>query len=939
MNILIIPPGQSLIEEVRSHLKGGERDYSSSLVVFPGRRPAHFLRKAMAEEIGASFIPPAVLSMDDFIDRVCEGTGMGKKLDTIDAAALLYRIHRKAPAPLGGAGFMTPDSFFPIGLKIYRDIEELRIEGVKPQTLHGIETFIAEGLPEQTQERLQSMSYFYEQFYREIETLGLSTRSQRYQAAVSSMGDEIIERFDSVIFAGFFALTEAERKLFRKLQAYPNTTFIFQDGAGLEEKLAKLGIKNNERKDAGTAPTVRFYGSPDTHGQVLALGKILEENREAGTLPDEKTVVVLPSSETLFPLLRQGLSALPEDSYNVSLGYPLERTPVFGFLNNLMELINSMVGDRVYIPDYLKFVLHPYTKNIYFKGSSEVTRILFHSIEEELLKNKAKTFISMDEIEGKGAIFTDVMRKLPKDNKGITAESLLQHLQNIHTSTIKRFLFMTNIGEFAATCIEVLIFLFNNSTARLHPLFSPFAESFIASLETLPRSMMKDISFEERSSYFIFLRKYLATCHTPFAGTPVKGLQVLGGIETRSLKFDTVYVLDANEEVLPDTRKEETLIPFKAREILGLSTYLERDKLTAYYFDVLLKGAKEVHLFFIENDKSERSRFVEKLLWEEQKKDRAIEAKQYIRPVQYKVSLVNEVPRPIEKTGEVAAFLKEFPFNATALNRYLNCPLQFYYASVLRLSRKEEITGDIERDDLGNLVHAVLKDFFSSRKGSPLTERDLDIRKMDSLVTRIFEKRYGEAPSGSLYLLRRQVRKHLEDLLKDYYIPLVTKKRVTVLAIEEQISVTIDSFNLTGRLDSIEQRDDRTVIVDYKTGSDQSRLKIYDDRLDIGNRETWRLAVNSLQLPFYALLYTEKNRRPIEEIEALFLLLGRSKISEDMELPLFGDSSPAAMFRPLRQVIFGLLREIVNPAVPFGPATGKKKPCPNCDYRYICGTQ
>ncbi|MFA5354765.1 MAG: PD-(D/E)XK nuclease family protein [Thermodesulfovibrionales bacterium] len=939
MNILILPPGRDLIEELLSHLKGGERDYSPSLVVFPGKRPGHFLRKALAAKTGAAFIPPTVLSMDEFIDLICEGAGQKKKLETIDAVALLYQIHRASPSPLGGKGFMTPDSFFPIGLKLYRDIEELAIEGVRPQTLKGTETFISEGLPEQSRERLQSISWFYEQFYKEIAERGFSTRSARYRTAAQATDNMALEGFESIVFAGFFALTKTEKRLFKKLQGFSNAVFIFQQGVGLEEKLRELGVAAEAPGEGSAAPEIHFYKSPDTHGQVLALGRILAEEIEAGRPLRENTVIVLPSSETLFPLLRQGLSALPEEAYNVSLGYPLQRTPVFGFFNNLMELINSMAGDRIYIPDYLKFALHPYTKNIYFKGSSEVTRILFHGIEEELLRQKAKTFTTLREIEENRTIFSDVLKKIPQDSNGVTGELLLKHLKNIHRSTIERFLSVKNIGDFAANCMEVLVFLFNNSTARLHPLFSPFAESFIGSLDLLAQSLMKEIAFQDRSSYFIFLRKYLATCHTPFTGTPVRGLQVIGSIETRNLKFDTVYVLDANEEVLPDTRKEDTLLPFRVRQILGLPTYMDRDRLTAYYFDLLLQGARDVHIFFIENDRAERSRFVEKLLWEKQKKDRSIETAPYIRSVQYRISLENRLPRPVPKTGEVAAFLRDYSYNATALNRYLRCPLQFYYASVLRLMRRQEITGEIERDDLGNLVHAVLKEFFSGKKGRPLTEKDLDSGEIEALVEKLFEKNYGSDPSGALYLLMRQVRRHLADLLSGYYIPLVKNGTVAVSGIEEKISLTLDSFRLTGRIDSIEQRDEKTVIVDFKTGANPSYLKIGFEKLDINKRESWGAAINSLQLPFYALLYSEKNRTPVENLEAVFLLLGRSKMDSAIELPLFGDSSPAAMFEPLKAVIFGLLREIADPAVPFGPPQDRKKACPACDYRNICGTQ
>jgi ATP-dependent helicase/nuclease subunit B len=938
MNVLVVPRGQSLIDEVLANLQGRGLDYSSSLVVFPGKRPSHFLRKALALKTGSSFIPPTVFSMDEFIDSIWDEFSRGRRLETVDAAALLYNLHRKSPAPLGGKGFMSPESFFSLGLKIYRDIEELAIEGIDQGMVREVETLVADGLPQQTRERLQSLSYFYEEFYAEAEALGLSSRSMRYRFAQGQIDAAGIGRYDKAIFAGFFALTRTEKKLFQKLFSDGRAVFIFQDGRGLKEKLGDLGVSYDGGSEGAAGPDVRFYSSPDTHGQVLALGNILGRGVEGGDTPDEKTVIVLPSSETLFPLLRQGLSAMPEDTYNVSLGYPLHRTPVFGFLNNLMDLLNSMDGDRLYIPDYLKFLLHPYTKNIYCMGKSEATRILFHSVEEGLLRHRTKTFVTLAEIEENEDLFRDVLRKLSGDVGGITRDSLREHLRAIHKSTIERFLSFENVGDFAGKCMDLLVYVFKESTARLHPLFHPFAESFIASLELLPGSLMKDIAFAERSSYFVFLRKYVMTCHTPFTGTPLKGLQVLGFLETRNLKFDRVFVLDANEEVMPDTKKEDTLLPFKAREILGLPTYMDRDKLVAHYFDSLLSGAKEAHLFYIENDKTEPSRFVEKLLWERQKKDRETLSSPYVSPVRYRVKLINRVPGPIPKTDEMVSFLRDYRYSATTLNRYLKCPLQFYYGTVLGLSPKDEITGEIERDDLGSFVHNILSRYFLNKRGRPLRERDFTVREMDSLVDAVFEKQYGKDPAGALYLLKRQVRRRMADIMKHYYLPLLRKNALTVLEVEESIEVRVGGFNLKGRLDSVEQRGDKTVIVDFKTGASDNYLKISGEKLDVAKRESWSGAIGSVQLPFYLTLYTEKKKRPIDGLNALFLLLGRSRISEEIEIPLFEGPSAAEMFPPLKTVVFGLLGEIIDPHLPFSPAGDIKNTCPTCDFRYICGT-
>ncbi|HTR44516.1 MAG TPA: PD-(D/E)XK nuclease family protein, partial [Thermodesulfovibrionales bacterium] len=136
----------------------------------------------------------------------------------------------------------------------------------------------------------------------------------------------------------------------------------------------------------------------------------------------------------------------------------------------------------------------------------------------------------------------------------------------------------------------------------------------------------------------------------------------------------------------------------------------------------------------------------------------------------------------------------------------------------------------------------------------------------------------------------------------------------------------------------VERRGDKTVIVDFKTGAAENYLRINLEKLDLQRRGTWGESIGSLQLPFYLVLYTEKKRRPIDELNALFLLLGRSRISDEIELPLFDGSSPAEMFVPLKALIFRLLGEITDPRIPFSPAPDIKSACPACDFKYLCGT-
>ncbi len=115
---------------------------------------------------------------------------------------------------------------------------------------------------------------------------------------------------------------------------------------------------------------------------------------------------------------------------------PLHRTPVYGFFNSLMELVASMDGDRVYAPDYLKFVLHPYTKNICFKENAEITRILLHTLEEELTSSRGRTFLTLSEIEEDPDLFKEVAGRMLKEGMAFPEEELKDHLKEIHHNTI-----------------------------------------------------------------------------------------------------------------------------------------------------------------------------------------------------------------------------------------------------------------------------------------------------------------------------------------------------------------------------------------------------------------------------------------------------------------------------------------------------------------------
>lgn len=411
-------------------------------------------------------------------------------------------------------------------------------------------------------------------------------------------------------------------------------TFIFQQGHGLREHLERLNIAEDPSSLAKAADAeIMLYEAQDTHGQVFALSHLLEETIKHGGSVNEKTVLVLPTADALFPVYHHTLPLLKPEEYNIALGYPLSRTPIYGFMNSLMDLIGARHGDRFPASAYLKFILHPYTKNIHLNNRSDVTRILFHKLEDFITGDQSKMFLTLDELESLDEVFTGVPFVLGDDS--LTPEQLKNHLKNIHGQTIRKFTSFRSIGDFARKAVEILLFVYDQSTANLHPLFRAYAETILEMFHEIEVSLLSAQRFENVEGYFNFLKRYVALYEVPFSGTPLRGLQVLGLLETRNLQFDDVYVLDVNDNVIPGGVGQEMMLPQGLREKLGLETYKSREQLVEYHFGLLLHGAKRVHLFYSETGKSEKSRFIEKILWERQKREGLEAARKHTRSIRY----------------------------------------------------------------------------------------------------------------------------------------------------------------------------------------------------------------------------------------------------------------------------------------------------------------
>ncbi len=936
---LIIPPSRDLVEEVFAHLKADGSDYSCNLVVFPGKRPSHFLRKLIGQNVGHGFIPPRIYSIDNFVDFIySDQLGLPhREIEAVDAVAILHDIYLSSPERFSGTSFDALDAFLPLGLKLFGELEELKMANLQGRKLE-------EALGGVTLGSLRPLSNVYDAFYRKVNTLKCCTRGLKYSVVADFLLPNHLNDFAPIILAGFFALTNAEATIFRTVASVGTALFLFQEGKGIERHIEALGL--NPKRAAGepvsarTTQKIHFYQSPDSHGQVFGLTGSIRKQRGSEASLNERTVIVLPAAETLLPVYHETLALLDQNEYNISLGYPVTRTPVYGFLQNLMDLAVSTYQGRFYAPDYMKFILHPYTKNILFDKRSDVTRVLFHSIEEHFAGEKSRTFFSLDELEGEASLFTGIAQRVGAIGVACSPAVLRQHLATIHDMTVRRLDGTGTLGHIAQQCINVLMYIDEHSTARQHPLFRPYVETLIEALDSVAGSLLANASLSDPLRAMGFIRRCAGQAQVPFPGTPLRGVQVLGLLETRNLRFDTVHLLDANEDTLTGGSGHYTIIPQKIRERLGLPTRRDREELVAYYLDTLIQGAKEVHISFSENAQKEKSRIVEQLLWERQKQEDKDEVHDFIHVIGYNVWLANATPEPVQKSPEVLDHLRQFTFHATALDTYLRCQLQFYYRYVLGLREKEEVAGDIDSGDIGSFVHDVLKVFFKETVGRLLVAEDLDVARLNAILDLKFPQWFGEERTGAKHLLLQQLRTQLERFLTRYQLPLCVREPITVLELETKIPRAMkDSSAFSGKLDRVERRGQKIWILDYKTGGDEKWLGVNFKKLIVDQRETWGEAIASLQLPMYALLYSQQTGSRLEDIVPAYLLLGKNRVDERIEISLFDeDVDPQEVYRQLETIIVRLVDEIIDDGIPFRPTDALQEHCVRCPFTTICGT-
>ena len=942
--IIEIPFSQDLIEFIAGRLfeEGERRDFSSSTIVFTHQRPALYLRRVMAEKLGHPFFPPRVFSMDEFMAFLASGFAPGRtRISSVDSAYLLFQAVKKVPEnPWRDKASFSEFLFW--GLKLHQVIEELDIELVEDKNLRGLE-LVEDWGPEVARNAghlMNHLSQIRRLFHSLLEERNLTTRGKDYARAVKSVEEGNLASLSPVYFAGVFALSRAEKTVIRHFLKEPQGCLVRQNDGTAWTPFLEMDTWT-EKEEVGdispSSPEIFLHNAFNTHSEVVGLKDVLlnkgTDSTRRGDPDCEKTAIVLPEPGPLIPLLSEVMTSLEVD-YNITMGYPLSRTPVYVILNLFMNLQESRRDDTCYyVQDYLSLLMHPYIKNTRHTIEPAYMRILIHSLEETLL-SQIKTFIELSEVEETSEIFERAARMA--EGK-VSAQSFKHALAAVHEIFIRKMTGIKTLARLGDFFEETLSFLLQHSPAAHYPFSGEFFRSFFLILEGIKDSLIKDEKFEDPKELFDLFRHLAGEERVSFQGIPLRGLQILGLLETRGLSFDRVLLLDANEGTLPSEESSDSLLPLPVRASLGLPLHYHNEEIYRYHFHHLISSSRQAHIFYRQTEKDFRSRFVERLVWEREKsagQTGVLEAE----PVELNVSLRPSPGFEVSKTPGIIDVLWKMHFSPSVLNAYLLCPVQFYFAYVLGLEERDRLSGELDSAKVGILLHMVLERLYRPWAGKGiLKERDY-ARLEESLplaLEDVFSETFGEL-RGEPYLLKEMAFEHLRKCLLEEKGRFAG--RISIISIEESLSGSLElddgtTVRLTGRADRIDRCGREYFIVDYKSGRDLSRHSFKAFGEVFHSREEMKGRVKSIQLPFYAFLYQMVRSLSPGEINSRLIslrtagdeiLFKREKVDRKKFLEAF--------FLP---TVKNLIGEILNPEIPFR-RDDDERTCRYCSFLTFC---
>lgn len=963
-------------------LKRYGHDLSHLTVVFPNKRASLFLNEYLCELSEKPVWSPSYTTISELFRA-------HSPLTVADDIKLVCDLHRSYVACTGKDE--TLDQFYSWGEVMLSDFDDIdksmadtkaiftnlrdlheydSIDYLSDEQIKVLKSFFKDfnehhntQLKEKFLNLWSRFGDIYTHYNKQLRQQGLCYEGALFRSVVEDTSIDFGK--STFLFVGFNALQEVERQLFRRLRRECEVGFYWdydrfymendnEAGASIRRFMNEFpnlldsdddAIYNN-LSNAEREKHISYIGASTDSIQARYVGQWLQDERR---VKDGNRTAIVLCNEGLLPTLIHCIPTEVEE-VNITSGFPLGQTAVSSLIVQLLEL--SLFGRSGKDKYRQKFVIsllrHPYAMYISDQSSELceklVTEHRYYPSREEL---------SLD--DGLRMLFRDLALSSDPSQEYDANRETNQWLLDI----IRHVAMAVQQAQLADPLTHESLFRAYTLINRLHTLLAS------GDLKCDP------------TTYQRLIRQLLSTVSIPFHGEPAVGLQVMGVLETRNLDFDHLLVLSCNEGNMPKGLDSPSFIPHSIRHAFGLSTIDNKVGLYAYYFFRMIQRAGDVTIMYgnapEKKNTGEKSRFMLQLLLEG------------VHAIDKRVLCSHQMPtirqrRPIKKSEAVMKCLHSMTtLSPTAINRYLRCPLLFFYNYVAGIKEPNDESDVMDNLKFGNIFHdasqmiydeitGVDREHLKAKDVFALGGHDISQSMIDHVLKdpSIIERNLNKAimkhlfknPDGNkvpdlngLQLINIKVIDHyLHQLMK------IDRNLApfTIRGLEGDVFTTIEvetsegkrQLNVGGRIDRLDEVTDsdgerRIRVVDYKTGVKdvKSSLSGIDDVFDsnkIDNHSDYYL-----QAMLYSMIVrgdTAINPNGLEVSPALLFI---QKTQQDNYSPVLKfDKQEIKDIQPYIEAfehhLSALIAEIMEPGKPFEPTTERKR-CANCIYSNVCG--
>lgn len=934
-------------------------------VVFPNRRAGLFFKKYLSVHLDKPAWAPSTYSIEDFIAEITKL----QIIDNVDLIFELYDIHKQIEkensqqfeefikwAPVMLADFNDIDEYLVKAESLYKELNETKAISVWNLGRKPLTEF------EKNYIRFfNNMLSYYELLNEKLLTENKAYRGMSYRRASEMISDkEFKSPWSGIVFAGFNALSDSEMKIITSLINYGQADILWNSDAYYFENIyhnetimeAGRFLYKHFKKTTFSDPDwidnnfknsdkeINIIGVPDAVGQVKFTGQLLTENK----ISEEEfnnTAVVLADESLLIPLL----NSIPGHvgSFNVTMGLTIHNTPPFQLFESLFELnenaksfadLRNTNEVRFNLRDILKVLNHPYvaghSSRLFNCNAVELNEITRSQVAS------GKVFYSWLELKG---IF-----KIKEDNSFFA--DLYVPWSDLPVDVINRFLEIIN-------CLKSVIIQDANEDEKHHDLEIEYLFHYAKVIERIKSLLNRFGHITTISALHDLFKRLVKSTTIPFYGEPLQGLQVMGVLETRTLDFENVILLSANEDVLPASKYMQSFIPFDIRTDYNLPTYKDRDAVFAYHFYSLISRARNVFITYDTRSDalkgSDKSRFISQIQHELPNYNPKID----IREKLLSTELVN-VSRPadivIEKNEKVLQKLNQIAskgISASSLDVFRICSLRFYFKNILSLPESEEIEESIDAAMFGSVIHKVLENIFKPFEGQVLnikklkeTEENLGpmIRDVFLNLNKSTELNHGKnflILNVASAVLSKFINKEIDDLKileqENLFRTFVHSEKDFVKYLKMPEEEGVNEVKICGIIDRLDSVGNILRIIDYKTGFVNNRDVIV---------KKWEDLLTDFQLSkgFQLLVYSWLSgsfQKKYKEIQSGIISLRTP--SRGVYLVTAPDNSriTSETLHAFEEILKEILLELFNPSIPFKQVEDIEA-CKFCPYNVIC---